>query len=60
LKEADHRAQGRVPCLPSGTVAGKSDMPLWFTEEPHWRLAEWTALKIWLAVKILQISKVLI
>lgn len=32
--------------LPSGTVARKNDMPLWSRDEPHWRVAEWTALKI--------------
>lgn len=27
-------------------VTTKEDMPLWLREDPHWRMAEWMALKI--------------
>jgi hypothetical protein len=38
-------------CVPSGTVARKNDIPLWFRLPPHWRIEEWIALKIWFALQ---------
>lgn len=36
--------------MPSGTVARKNDIPLWFKLLPHCRIDEWIALKIWFAL----------
>jgi hypothetical protein len=30
-------------------VARKKDMPLWWREEPNWRMEAWMALKMWFA-----------
>lgn len=37
--------------VPWGTEARERDMPLWLSEEPHWRSGEWIALKMWLALR---------
>jgi hypothetical protein len=39
-------------CVPAGTVAMKKDMPLWLSEEPHWRVEEWMALKMWFVFSV--------
>lgn len=31
----------------------KKDMPLWLSEDPHWRIEEWIALKMWFAFWVL-------
>ena len=33
--------------VPSGTVARKAERPLWLSEDPHRRMAEWMELKMW-------------
>ena len=30
-------------------------MPLWLSEEPHWRGEEWIALEMWLALRRVEI-----
>lgn len=37
--------------VPWGTEARKRDVPLWLSEEPHWRSGERIALKMWLALR---------